>query len=65
MGELKLHPRFGQMQELRLEPDCDTQKILAEIMARTRIWSFDIVKPSLHDIFIRIVKYDMKEISHE
>jgi ABC-2 type transport system ATP-binding protein len=56
---------FGQMQELRLEPDCDTQKILTEIMARTRIWSFDIVKPSLHDIFIRIVKYDMKEINHE
>jgi ABC-2 type transport system ATP-binding protein len=63
-GIIKIND-FGQMQELRLEPDCDTQKILSEIMARTRIWSFDIIKPSLHDIFVRIVKYDMKEVNHE
>lgn len=46
---------FGQLQELRLQRDCDPQEILKIIMARTRIWSFEVGKPSLHDIFIRIV----------
>jgi ABC-2 type transport system ATP-binding protein len=45
---------FGQMQELRMAPQCDPQEVLAAIMSRTRVRSFDIVKPSLHDIFVRI-----------
>lgn len=45
---------FGHLQELRMASDCDPQKILAELISRTRINSFDIVKPSLNDIFIRI-----------
>lgn len=51
---------FGRMQELRMASNCNPQKILAEIMSRTRINSFDIVKPSLNDIFIRIAGHEAK-----
>jgi ABC-2 type transport system ATP-binding protein len=45
---------FGQIQEIRITKDADTQAILSEIMKRTRIYRFEITKPSLNDIFIRI-----------
>lgn len=52
---------FGQMQELRMSPNCDSQEVLAELMSRTRVRSFDIVKPSLHDIFLRIAGPEARE----
>ena len=55
---------FGQLQELRLGPEGDPQKILHEILRRTTVRSFDITKPSLHDIFIRIAGPEAKEVSH-
>jgi ABC-2 type transport system ATP-binding protein len=45
---------LGACQELRMAPGCDPQRVLAALMARTRIVSFSVVKPSLHDIFVRI-----------
>jgi ABC-2 type transport system ATP-binding protein len=45
---------FGQDQELRVMPDCDAQKVLTKLLTRAKVQSFEIVKPSLHDIFIRI-----------
>ncbi len=45
---------FGQIQELRLTPDSDHQIILKEIMKSNQLLSFEIMKPSLHDIFVRI-----------
>ncbi len=45
---------FGKLQELRMAPGCDPQEILRALLARTRVLSFDIVKPSLQDIFVRI-----------
>lgn len=56
---------YGQLQELRVADDADPHMILKEIIARTRIDSFDIVKPSLHDIFIRIAGSEAKEVAHE
>ena len=47
---------YGQMQEIRYSKDTDTQKILAELMKRTKIKKFEITRPSLHDIFIRIAR---------
>ncbi|MDP8229096.1 MAG: ATP-binding cassette domain-containing protein [Candidatus Electryoneaceae bacterium] len=44
----------GHVQEIRLAQNCDHQDILSAIMAKTRINSFEIAKPSLHDIFVRI-----------
>jgi ABC-2 type transport system ATP-binding protein len=51
---------FGQMQELRLRRECDPQKVLSAILLRTRVWSFEITRPSLHDIFVRIAGSDEK-----
>ncbi len=45
---------FGQIQEIRISKEADTQKILSEIMKRTRISRFEVTRPSLNDIFIRI-----------
>ncbi len=52
---------FGQLQELRIAPDNDHQKILSEIMSRTRVYSFDMAKPTLYDIFLRIAGPEAKE----
>jgi ABC-2 type transport system ATP-binding protein len=54
----------GQEQELRLAPGGDAQQVLAALLARTRLRSFQIVKPSLHDIFVRIAGPPAKEPSH-
>lgn len=53
---------FGQVQELRLAPEGNSQKILQEILKRTYVRSFEIVKPSLHDIFVRIAGPQAKEV---
>ena len=45
---------MGQFQELRMIPGCDSQLVLRTIAARARVSSFAVVKPSLHDIFVRI-----------
>jgi len=45
---------YGQAQELRMSRNADPQKILAEIMSRTGVRSFEIASPSLHDVFVRI-----------
>jgi ABC-2 type transport system ATP-binding protein len=55
---------YGQAQELRLSPDGDPHAILQAILERTRVQSFEIVKPSLHDIFIRIAGSEAKEVEH-
>lgn len=45
---------FGRTQELHVTADCDPQRVLSEIMSRTRVEKFEVAKPSLHDIFVRI-----------
>jgi ABC-2 type transport system ATP-binding protein len=55
---------FGQLQELRMAPDCDPQEVLAAIMSQTHVRSFDIVRPSLHDIFLRIAGPEAREVNH-
>jgi len=55
---------FGQMQELRLGRETDTQRVLAQLLTRTRVLRFEIAKPSLHDIFVRIAGPVPKEADH-
>ncbi|HUT23035.1 MAG TPA: ATP-binding cassette domain-containing protein [Sumerlaeia bacterium] len=55
---------FGRMQELHMTRDCDPQRVLAAILSRTRVQSFEIVNPSLHDIFVRIAGPEAKEAHH-
>ena len=45
---------FGHLQELRMSRGCDPQDVLRALVARTRVTSFSVMKPSLHDIFVRI-----------
>ena len=44
----------GHLQELRLAQSSDSQQVLAAIAARARVTHFELARPSLHDIFVRI-----------
>jgi len=54
----------GNMQDLRMTPDCDPRKVLKTIVEHTAVTSFEIVKPSLNDIFLRIAEAGSKEAGH-
>ncbi len=56
---------FGKLQEIRLEAGVDPQHILADLLKKTRISKFEITKPSLNDIFIRIASPERKEAGNE
>jgi ABC-2 type transport system ATP-binding protein len=45
---------LGQVQELRIARGFDSQETLRALIARTRVTSFTIARPSLDDIFVRI-----------
>ena len=45
---------LGQVQELRMSAGCDPQEVLRILTTRTKITSFAVANPSLHDIFVRI-----------
>jgi ABC-2 type transport system ATP-binding protein len=47
---------FGQFRELHLTGEYDPQAVVADIMSRTRLRSFELARPSLHDIFVRIAR---------
>lgn len=52
---------FGQLQELRLAPAVDPQDVLAELMRRGRVRHFELARPTLHDIFVRIARPTEKD----
>jgi ABC-2 type transport system ATP-binding protein len=45
---------YGNLQEVRLSGD--PQAFLARLVARTRVSHFEVTRPSLHDIFVRIAQ---------
>jgi ABC-2 type transport system ATP-binding protein len=45
---------LGRVQDLRMSPGCDSQQVLRTVLSRTSVNSFSVVRPSLHDIFVRI-----------
>lgn len=55
---------FGKLQEVRTRNGCDTQRILAAIMAQARVRHFELARPSLHDIFIRIAGPEAAEVKN-
>jgi len=52
---------FGQYLEVRLHDGQDAQALLREAAARLRLRRFEIVEPSLHDIFVETVTSHGKE----
>ncbi len=52
---------FGKTQELRMSAGHDPQRIVAEVMSRTRVDSFELARPSLNDIFVRIAGPEARE----
>jgi ABC-2 type transport system ATP-binding protein len=52
---------FGRWQELRLVRGADTQQLLANLMSRGKVRHFELARPSLHDIFVRIAAPDKEE----
>jgi ABC-2 type transport system ATP-binding protein len=55
---------FGQTQELRLSPGADAQRVLAALMERGPVLHFEVTRPSLHDIFVRIARPETEASSH-
>lgn len=55
---------FGQIQEIRMEPNADSQEVLKAILAKTKVLKFELTSPSLNDIFIRIARPENTE-DHE
>jgi len=45
---------FGQIQEVRLTGD--PQRFLQQLASRSAVYHFEVTRPSLHDIFVRIAK---------
>jgi ABC-2 type transport system ATP-binding protein len=52
---------FGRLKELRLEPGADSQQLLAALMARGQVRHFELTRPSLRDIFVRIAAPDLED----
>jgi len=53
---------FGKLQELQIADDADPQNIISMLMSRTQVYSFEITRPSLHDIFVRIANPADEEV---
>jgi len=48
---------FGQMQEVRVKTN--PQQFLQSLATRTTIYHFEVTRPSLQDIFVRIAKPEL------
>jgi ABC-2 type transport system ATP-binding protein len=49
-------PDVGRFQELRLRDGADAQVVLKALTERGRVHHFELARPSLHEIFVRIAK---------
>ena len=59
MADVESINDYGQLQEVRLRTD--PQQFLARLAARTPVYHFEIARPSLHDIFVRIARPQEQE----
>ena len=55
---------FGRSQELRLSAGADPQHVLSALLNRGRLLHFEVTRPSLHDIFVRIAQPQTEENGH-
>ena len=54
---------YGQFQEVRLAGS--PQALLADLVGRTAVHHFEVTRPSLHDIFVRIARPTPDEMSED
>jgi ABC-2 type transport system ATP-binding protein len=54
----------GRLQELRLDRNADSQQVLAALLQRGKVRHFELARPSLHDIFVRIAGPESEESEH-
>ena len=47
---------FGGIQELRMDGGYDARAVLTELLRQTTVWHFEVTRPSLQDIFVRIAE---------
>ena len=53
---------LGSVQELRISRGYDPQELLRALVSHARVTSFSVMKPSLHDIFVRIAGPAAEEV---
>ena len=56
---------FNNYIELKIAPEADTQDILRRLAEKVKISRFEIMEPSLYDIFIKVARIDPKELSSQ
>jgi ABC-2 type transport system ATP-binding protein len=54
---------YGQLQELRLRAGSDPQAFLRKLMDSSTVHHFEITRPSLHDIFVRIARPEREAVA--
>jgi ABC-2 type transport system ATP-binding protein len=52
---------LGRFHELQLARSADPQELLAALMRRGKVRHFELARPSLHDIFVRIARPEAEE----
>ena len=53
---------LGNVQELQVTGERDPHVIVQDVMAKVRLHGFELTKPSLHDIFVRIAGPESNEV---
>jgi ABC-2 type transport system ATP-binding protein len=54
---------YGQLQELRLRAGSDPQAFLRRLTAAAAVHHFEVTRPSLHDIFVRIARPEREVVA--
>lgn len=47
---------FGRLAELKMRDGADPQRVLEALIVRGRVTHFEVTRPTLHDIFVRIAR---------
>jgi ABC-2 type transport system ATP-binding protein len=55
---------FGRLQELQMERGADPQRILQALVSRGNVRHFELARPSLQEIFVRIANPAAEENAH-
>jgi ABC-2 type transport system ATP-binding protein len=55
---------FGKLQELQLAPGADPQRVLSALTGRGAVRHFELARPSLHEIFVRIARPESEGNGH-